>query len=481
MAGDELHVVMLPWSAFGHMIPFLQLSMALAKAGVRVSFVSTPRNIHRLPRPPPTLSPQIQMVELPLPALDYASHPLPEGAEATADVSFDQIQFLKVAYDLLKHPFRRFVADRSPDWIVVDFCSPWIADIAAEHRVPVIYFSVFSVTANVFAGPEGYLVGEGQRRLRSSPESLTSPPEWLTFPSSVAFRSHEARSFHAGFFGGNASGVTDAERLAETLSACQAVAARGCNEFAGEYLGLFEKLIGKRVIPVGLLPPEPANGRNRDHREGKWCEIFKWLDEQKPNSVLFVGFGSECKLNKDQIFEIAHGLELSELPFLWALRKPDWVTEDVDALPPGFVRRTSGGGVVCLGWAPQTEILGHPSIGGSLFHAGWGSAIEALQFGHCLVVLPFIIDQGLNARLLVEKGVAVEVERREDGSFSREDIAKSVRMAMASEEGKGVRERAREARKVFGDLQLHQDFYIAGFVEYLKNGVKKEQKPTVAP
>ena len=101
--------------------------------------------------------------------------------------------------------------------------------------------------------------------------------------------------------------------------------------------------------------------------------------------------------------------------------------------------------------------------------------IETLQFGHCLIVLPIIIDQGLNARLLVEKGLAVEVERREDGSFSREDIAKSLRLAMVSEEGEKLRIHAREAAAIFGDPKLHQDHYIGGFVEYLKIGFAKQK------
>ena len=33
------------------------------------------------------------------------------------------------------------------------------------------------------------------------------------------------------------------------------------------------------------------------------------LNNQKPKSVVFVGFGSECKLTKDQVHEIAYGLE----------------------------------------------------------------------------------------------------------------------------------------------------------------------------
>ncbi|KAE9615804.1 putative soyasaponin III rhamnosyltransferase [Lupinus albus] len=43
------------------------------------------------------------------------------------------------------------------------------------------------------------------------------------------------------------------------------------------------------------------------------------------------------------------------------------------------------------------------------------------------VVLPFIIDQPLNGRVLVDKGMSIEVEKNEDGSFTRNDIAKPLR------------------------------------------------------
>ncbi|KAK9280350.1 hypothetical protein L1049_014039 [Liquidambar formosana] len=469
--GSDLEVVMLPCPAFGHMIPFLQLSISLAKAGVHVSFVSTPRNIHRLPKIPTNLATRIDLVEIPFPALDCNNF-LPEGAEATVDIPFEKTDSLKIAHDLLQHPFRRYVADNSPDWLIVDFGLHWAVEIAGEYGIPLLYFSVFSAATDAFTGPVEYLVGEGQRRVRSSPESLMSPPEWVNFPSSVAYRGYEARGFHAAFFGGNGSGITDAARLAKVLHGCQAMAVRSCTEFEGKYLNILEKIVGKPVIPVGLIPPEKPEGR--EIIDGSWSKIFNWLDEQKPKSVVFVGFGSECKLTKDQVYEIAYGLELSELPFLWAIRKPSWAIEEIDALPSGLGNRTAGKGVVSIGWAPQLEILAHPSIGGSLFHSGWGSVIETLQYGHCLVVLPFIFDQGLNARLLVEKGLAVEIERSEDGSFSRDEIAKYLRLAMVSEEGERLRNSAREASKIFGDVKLHQD-YIGGFVEYLRNGVTKRK------
>ncbi|KAH7577971.1 hypothetical protein ACOSP7_000942 [Xanthoceras sorbifolium] len=473
MAPEQvLHVVMFPWSAFGHMMPFFQLSIALAKSGVKVSFVSTSKNIQRLPKPPPNLATLINFVDFQLPALDNDF--LPEGTEATVDISFDKIQYLKIAYDLLQQPFKQFVADQSPDWIIVDVISHWAAEIAQEYQVPLLYFSVFAASSVSFLGHPEFLSGEARKRVRSSPESMTLVPEWVEFPSSLAYRSFEAAGMFHAYYGSNASGITDAERFHNILRVCKAVAVRSCPEYEAQYLNLLEKIMKKPVIPVGLLPPE--NEKERDQiTDESWIKIFEWLDEQKPRSVVFVGFGSECKLTKDQIHEMAYGLELSELPFLWALRKPDWAVDDVDALPLGFGERTYGRGIASLGWAPQLEILGHPSVGGSLFHSGWGSVIETLQYGHCLVVLPFIIDQPLNARILVEKGLAVEVERREDGSFTRDDIAKALRRAMVSEEGEKLRVRAREAAANFKDKKLHDD-YFGRFVEYLKTYmIKKEE------
>ncbi|XWS46132.1 hypothetical protein CRYUN_Cryun14cG0037600 [Craigia yunnanensis] len=470
----DIHVMMLPWSAFGHLIPFFNLSVALAKAGVRISFVSTPRNIQRLPKVPLDLETLIDLVEIPLPILNKER--LPEGSEATMDVPSEKVQFLKTAYDLLRNPVKQLISDQQPDWIFIDFISYWVAEIAQEHKIPLLMYRVFSASQLAFMGHPESLVGDGHKRMRPSPESLTSPPEWGDFPSSVAYRSFEATIYYKGFYGQNASGITDAERLAKGIQACKAFAIRSCTEYEGEYFNICEKIIGKPVIPIGLLLPEkPAEGR-RSIADNSWIETFEWLDCQKPKSVVFAAFGSESKLSKEQVHELARGLELSGLPFLWALKKPDWAINDPGVLPSGFSDRTHGRGVISIGWAPQLEILGHPSVGGFLSHAGWGSITETLPFGHCLVVLPLGLDQPLNARVLVEKGLAVEIERREDGSFNRNGIAKALRFAMVSEEGQSLRVRTREAAQTFGNIDL-QVAYFDSFVEYLKkNGVENIER-----
>ncbi|KAH0463327.1 hypothetical protein IEQ34_007909 [Dendrobium chrysotoxum] len=180
---------------------------------------------------------------------------------------------------------------------------------------------------------------------------------------------------------------------------------------------------------------------------------------------MYVAFGSELKLSDTQVKEITVGLELSGLHFVWALR--------AGSVPAGLVEsiKLHGFGLFCMDWFPQVRILAHPSIGGFLTHAGYSSVVEGLAFGLTMVLLPMIIDQGLIARRLVEKGSGVEVPRKEDGSFTGDEIAKSLRFAMVEDEGKVLRAKAKECRYLFGDEELH-DFYVSESIQHLKRLVE---------
>ncbi|XP_057780491.1 putative UDP-rhamnose:rhamnosyltransferase 1 [Salvia miltiorrhiza] len=438
---NEVHVVMLPWLAFGHMIPYLDLSIALAKFGIHVSFISTPRNISRLPKIPPNLSQFIEFVALPLPKLE--SDPLPENAEATTDIPLERMDDLMIACDLLREPVKKVIAEKSPNWILVDFFYHWAADIALELDVPLILYIVVSAASAVFF--------EGQRQASTSPQDMTVPPD------------HETEA--------STPGMEAAARVIRITQGCKAIVVRTCPELEADYLKSFSKMTGRPVIPMGCLPPETVEEASVNGEE-PWSGVFGWLDKQKPKSVAFIGFGSECKLQREDIHEIAYGIELSGLPFIFILAKPLWGGGDDDeVVPPGFESRTAGRGVVQIGWAPQREILAHPSIGGSLFHAGWGSIMENLRHGNYLVLLPFIFTQPLETRLLVDKGLAIEVERAEDGSFTRNGIANALQKAMVAQEGEALRARTKEAAHgIFANKQLNHT-YFNKFVEYLKDGV----------
>ncbi|KAJ6675314.1 CYANIDIN-3-O-GLUCOSIDE 2-O-GLUCURONOSYLTRANSFERASE-LIKE [Salix viminalis] len=97
------------------------------------------------------------------------------------------MEYLKIAYDLLKHPLKQFIADQLPDWIIIDMMPYWMVDIARENKVPLIHFSIFSAVAYVFLCHPGVLGWRWSKRLR---------PSW-----------------DERIYGENASGSLDGERI----------------------------------------------------------------------------------------------------------------------------------------------------------------------------------------------------------------------------------------------------------------------------
>ncbi|KAL6894429.1 hypothetical protein ACP4OV_008527 [Aristida adscensionis] len=131
-----LHVVICPCLAFGHLLPCLDLAQRLASRGLRVTFISTPRNIARLPPVRPAAALRVGFVALPLPRVDG----LPDGAESTNDVPSEKADLLWKAFDGLAAPFAEFLAaacadeGSKPDWVIVDSFHHWAAPAAVEHK-----------------------------------------------------------------------------------------------------------------------------------------------------------------------------------------------------------------------------------------------------------------------------------------------------------------------------------------------------------
>ncbi|XP_042495542.1 UDP-glycosyltransferase 91C1-like [Macadamia integrifolia] len=473
---EELHIVMLPWLAFGHMIPFLELSKSLAQRGHRISFVSTPRNIATLPKLPPNLVPLISFVKLSLPDVDG----LPENAEATSDVSYEKIPYLKKAFDGLELPLARILEISPPDWIIYDFAPYWLPPIASRLGVPCAFFYTFTAAAIAFFGPPRLQAPSSVEieYSRTKPEHFTVPPKWVPFPSDVVFRLHEIlRMFDR--VDANASGVSDGYRFSSTMNGCSIVAVRSCIEFEAEWLHLLQGgLFKKPVIPVGLFPRSvKATGDVADDADERWIGIREWLDKQKEGSVVYIALGSEVIPSQDEMNELALGLELSGLPFFWVLRMPTGLTGFDSVLPSGFEQRTGGRGFIYRGWAPQLRVLAHPSVGSFVTHCGFSSIIEAFALGCPLILLPLLNDQPLNARLLQGKKIGLEIPRDErDGSLSRDSVAESLRIVMV-EKAELFKAQAREMRKIFGDKARH-DRYVDDFDNYLRHHGRRCPKMT---
>lgn len=142
------------------------------------------------------------------------------------------------------------------------------------------------------------------------------------------------------------------------------------------------------------------------------------------------------------------------------------------ALPEGFLDKVEDRGMVVEGWAPQTKILEHPSIGGFVSHCGWSSVMESMKFGVPIIAVPMHLDQPLNARLVEEVGVGVEVRRDVNGKLKREKVANVIREVVEEKGGEGVRRKAKEVKE---KMRNNGEEEIDGVVEELVKLCRKKK------
>ncbi|VAI80572.1 unnamed protein product [Triticum turgidum subsp. durum] len=112
-----------------------------------------------------------------------------------------------------------------------------------------------------------------------------------------------------------------------------------------------------------------------------------WLDTQRPNSVVYVSFGSLVGIDTDEFLEMAWGLANSQRPFVWVVR-PRLVHDCESSAIPGELQQKMGNRGRIVSWAPQQEVLRHPSVAAFLTHCGWNSTTESISEGVPMIFRP---------------------------------------------------------------------------------------------
>ncbi|KAK4725496.1 hypothetical protein R3W88_028275 [Solanum pinnatisectum] len=179
-------------------------------------------------------------------------------------------------------------------------------------------------------------------------------------------------------------------------------------EMEGKYIDYMSEIIKFKVLPIGTLVQDPMTSVDGN------MEIMEWLGKKDKFSTILVSIGSGYFLTKQELEEVAFGLELSQVNFIWVVGHYHKV----------FFKRIGDRGMVMGGWAPQAKILTHSSIGGFV------------NYGIPIIAMPMDLDQPMNAKLLVEIGVALEDE---NGALHREDIARVIKDVICGKSGENLR------------------------------------------
>ncbi|KAL8026627.1 hypothetical protein ABFX02_14G040900 [Erythranthe guttata] len=459
---QQQHIVMLPFMAQGHLIPFLALANQIHRRfGFTITIATTPLNVRHLAAAVaknPTPSSGIHLFELPLNASD---HGLPPNAENTESLPLNLVVNLFHSSTSLEPPFRALIQNitadqngRPPLCIISDVFMGWANAVAESFGTVNVTFS----TGGAY-GTAAYvsLWQHLPHRRRTADDEFNLPG----FPDSCVFHITQLHSFLRAADGTDSWSRFFQPQIQNSMNSFGWL----CNtaeEIEPLGLNILKNYTNLPVWCIGpLLPPRMLNsnptdriiGQHTGRKPGVSAEkCLEWLDSRPERSVLYISFGSQNTITPSQMMALAMGLEDSKKPFIWVIRPPfgfdlkgEFKSEEW--LPIGFEQRVADVALVVHGWAPQLEILCHKSTGAFLTHCGWNSTAESLSQGVPMIGWPLAAEQGYNAKMLVEEmGVCVELTRGLAGVVSREKVKSVIESVMDGGD------KAEEMKKKAGEI-----------------------------
>ncbi|KAL5767066.1 hypothetical protein ACOSQ2_013849 [Xanthoceras sorbifolium] len=406
-----ISVLMLPYLAHGHVSPFYELAKKFSTKGFQIYLCSTPICLEPIRNNQNKLSSSnnIQLIDLQLPSSFHQE--LPPHYHSTKNLPSHLRNTLLAAFDASKPAFSDILKTLRPDLVIYDLFQPWAPEAAREQNIEAVLFLTSAAAQNMnFEMPV---------ETESSKETME-----LLSKNSVSGMTFIQRFYQC---------VTSSSQLI-LVKTTREIQIKYYNDGSKPSLAVFSPL-----VLVGPLVHKP-----QDHDDDDDEKIMDWLSKKEPSSVVFVSFGSENYLSEEEMEEMAVGLELSNVDFIWVVRfhGGSKVTSIHGALPRGFLERTNGRGLI-VDWAPQAKILQHSSTGGFVSHCGWSSTLEAMVYGVPIIAIPMKLDQPINAKLVVDMGVGMEVPRK-NKELAREEVASVIRRVVVEEEGKELRKTAKE-------------------------------------
>ncbi|XP_051132271.1 UDP-glycosyltransferase 86A1-like [Andrographis paniculata] len=179
-----------------------------------------------------------------------------------------------------------------------------------------------------------------------------------------------------------------------------------------------------------------------------WSETdcTSWLDSKPPGSVLYVSFGSFVHTNKELLKELANGLLLSGVNFLWVIREGILGSGGGAAVPEGY-EEAVGSRAMIIPWCNQVKVLSNPSIGGFLSHCGWNSTVESIWCGVPMICYPMLYDQPTNRKLIVDDWT-VGINLCDGDRVDRIEVADKIKKFMSGDTALRLRNQAQTMKKI---------------------------------
>ncbi|KAG2376528.1 UDP-glycosyltransferase protein [Vigna angularis] len=452
---SNVHVLVLPYPAQGHINPLLQFAKRLASKGVKATVATTHYTANSIAAPNITVEPISD-------GFDRAGF-----AEANNDVQLFLSSFRSNGSRTLSQLIKKYHQTPSPvTCIVYDSFFPWALEVAKEHGVyGAAFFTNSAAVCSIFCRIQRGLievpVGAEDLPLRvPGLPALDSRalPSFVRFPQSYpAYMAMKLNQF---------SNLDKADWMfVNTFETLESEVVEGLKE-------LFPaKMIGP------MVPSAYLDGRikgDKGYGASLWKplneECSNWLEEKGPRSVVYISFGSMVSLTAEQVEEVAWGLKESGVNFLWVLRE-----SEQGKLPCGYRDLVKDKGLIVT-WCNQLELLAHQATGCFVTHCGWNSTLESLSLGVPVLCLPQWADQLPDAKFLDEIWeVGLWPKEDDNGIVRKQEFVSSLKVVMEGERSEEIRRNASKwkklAREAVGEGGS-SDKHINQFVKYLMSADK---------
>nr|WOC29674.1 flavonoid O-glycosyltransferase UGT73A26 [Scutellaria baicalensis] len=446
---EELHIVLLPVMAHGHMIPMLDMAKLFLSRGVKTTIISTPSFAEPIKKARESGHDiGLSITKFPPQGSSLPDHIVSLDQMTTPDLSSKFVR----ALDLLQEPVETVLKQLRATCLISDIFLPWTADSAARLGIPRLVFHGTSFFARCVS--DHMDLHKPYRNVSSDSEPFVVP----NLPHELSFVRTQVPPFevHENMIENDFTKLL--KRMKESGKRSYGEVNNSFYEIESDYVEHFKNVMGTKAWHIGPLllyntEAEKNSVRGKESAINEH-ECLAWLDSKRPNSVVYMCFGSTVTFTPAQLHETAVGLEASGQDFIWVVRKGKNEGENEEWLPQGFEERIKGKGLIIRGWAPQVMILDHPSIGAFVTHCGWNSTLEGICAGVPMVTWPVFAEQFYNEKLVTEvlkTGVSVGSKtwmRGASEGVGREAVAKAVEGIMAGEEAAEMRSRAKYYREM---------------------------------
>lgn len=226
-------------------------------------------------------------------------------------------KFFKATF-LLEPQIEQILDQHRPHCLVADSFFPWATDVAAKFGIPRLIFHGTGFFPS--CASQTVILHQPHKQVESDSELFTIP----NFPVEIKMTRTQIRSLSEKNSESIMTKLFKESREIEERS--YGIIVNTFHELEPDFADHYRNVFGRKAWHIG--PVSLCNKAAQDKTEIRGMEAsldehecLNWLNSKKPNSVVYICFGSLTNFADVELLEIALGLEASGQEFIWVVKK----------------------------------------------------------------------------------------------------------------------------------------------------------------